>query len=57
MQTSEWKSWFDGVSFTLAFGIVLGLIPLAVGLLTILYTTIQIYETKTFQAWLAKRRK
>lgn len=47
----------DAVSITTVLGAIAGILPAVAALLTIVWTGIRIYETRTVQDWLAKRRK
>lgn len=47
----------DAVSIGTVLGAIAGILPAVAALLTIVWTAIRIYETKTVQDWLAKRRK
>lgn len=47
----------DGVSIGAALGTIAGVLPAIAALVTIIWTGIRIYETKTVQDWLARRRK
>ena len=47
----------DGVSIGTLLGSIFGGLPHIATLVTIIWGCIRIYETKTVQDWLAKRRK
>lgn len=50
------KYFGDGVAATLAVLIVSGVIPGLVGIATLVYTCIRIYETRTIQDWIKGRK-
>lgn len=52
MHTYSWNElakFLDGVSFTVVLGILVGVVPTLVGIATLVYTVIRIYETITVQ--------
>ncbi len=46
----------DGISVTAVAGALVGLLPALAAGFTVVWTGIRIYETKTVQRWLRKRR-
>jgi hypothetical protein len=51
------KSIIDWTSVGVAFGSLLQILPSIAAALSILWTVIRIYETKTVQGWIKKRGK
>jgi hypothetical protein len=51
------KSIIDWTSVGVAFGSLLQILPSIAAALSILWTVIRIYETKTVQGWIKKRSK
>ena len=51
------KSIIDWTSVGVAFGTLLQILPTIAAALSILWTVIRIYETKTVQGWIKKRGK
>jgi hypothetical protein len=47
----------DGLSVFTVLGTLVDVLPSLAALFTLVWTLIRIYETKTVQDWLAKRRK
>ena len=47
----------DAVSIVSVVGAITGALPAIAAVVTIIWTSIRIYETKTVQDWLAKRSK
>jgi hypothetical protein len=51
------KSVIDWTSIGIAFGSLLQILPSIAAALSIVWTVIRIYETKTVQSWIKKWRK
>lgn len=51
------KHIIDGLSVGTVLGAIVGLLPAIAAIFTIVWTGIRIYETKTVQDWLKKRKK
>lgn len=51
------KSLGDGLSFTVAVGTMVQLLPSVAAILTIVWTAIRIYETETVKRLLRRRRE
>lgn len=47
----------DAVSVGTVIGAITGILPAIAALVTIIWTSIRIYETKTVQDWLARHKK
>lgn len=52
--TESTKHIMDGLSVVTVVGTLAGILPAIAALLTIIWTAIRIYETKTIQRWLNK---
>lgn len=46
----------DAVSIGAVLGAITGILPAIAAVVTIIWTSIRIYETKTVQDWLARRK-
>ena len=51
------KHLFDAFSISAVIGTIIGMLPAIAAILSIVWTVIRIYETKTVQKFLANRRK
>lgn len=51
------KHLFDAFSISAVVGTIIGMLPAIAAILSIVWTVIRIYETKTVQKFLANRRK
>ena len=47
----------DALSITTVIGTIAGYLPAIAALATLIWTAIRIWETKTVQAWLKRRRE
>lgn len=52
MSLDHTKQVVDGISLSAAFGSFLGYLPEIAAVLSIIWTVIRIYETKTVQRWI-----
>jgi len=57
MIQEQMKAAGDVVSISTVVATIAGLLPHVAALLTVVWSVIRIYETKTVQDWLARRRK
>lgn len=53
----ELNSFLDGLTFAAVIGIVMQILPPLTAALTLIWTLIRLYETKTVQDWLARRKQ
>jgi chromate transport protein ChrA len=51
------KGWLDAISIGGVVATLAGYLPAMAAALSIVWTAIRIYETKTVQGWLGKRRR
>ena len=57
MNVEHAKQVVDGISMATVVGALVDLLPAIAAVLTIVWTGIRIYETKTVQKWLGKDKK
>lgn len=51
------KPWLDAISIGGVVGTITGYLPAIAAALSIVWTSIRIYETKTVQGWIKRGRK
>lgn len=51
------KHIFDAFSISAVIGTIIGMLPAIAAILSIIWTVIRIYETKTVQKYFGKKRK
>jgi hypothetical protein len=51
------KHILDGVSVVAALGALVGALPVIAAALSIVWTILRIYETRTVQGWIHRKRK